>query len=313
MVVPILPLEVVCLIIDQFIPSPSVIALESNHLTTRTLHSLTLTCRAISPVAKRLLLTHCLHIDSPTRLQLFLSGLASNILPLSNFVQSLYLAPFPDTLNDLKIAQGISQLFSILAPTLKRLVIDIPLTSLNWNDDTEKVLPLLESAFMALEELEVVCSLSSEFYISHTGSIDTSHSRALLEAPVWAHWPKLKILALYEQDIAEADSPECSEFWRSLNHLAFLETIVLTRPSGLCLPGIRAYWKKASERSKPLTLVLVDVDNESSPADNVNTSNVIMKRVHVLTSYYGDEDVAEICQSWTKRRIMRGGAIDVWE
>jgi len=144
-------LDVILLVIDQIAPSSSIVALPPCHITTRTLHSLALTSRGTSLTAVRLLLTHCLYIDEPWRLKSLLSYLAAHPNSSSSLIHSLYLSPYPTwSINDVVICNEVHQLLSILAPSLKRLVLDIPFRSLYPEDDQDHVRPIVCSTSLAI-------------------------------------------------------------------------------------------------------------------------------------------------------------------
>jgi hypothetical protein len=144
-------LDVILLVIDQLAPSSSIVALPPFHITTRTLHSLALTSRGTSLTAVRLLLTHCLYIDKPWRLKPLLSYLAAHPNSSPSFIHSLYLAPYPTwSINDVAICNEVYRLLSILAPSLKRLVLDVPFRSLYPEDDHDQVRPIVCSMSLSI-------------------------------------------------------------------------------------------------------------------------------------------------------------------
>jgi hypothetical protein len=145
------------------------IAYEPSHILTRTLLALTLTSRIISPTTRRLLYTHCLYVDSPRRLRCLLSSLPAytadpaapqSLPPIESKPSTIQheTPPLPrpflnDTINDLPTAQAVHHILSLLASTLRRLVIDIPVRSLYPKDDTLGIRRILKKVFTQLTSL----------------------------------------------------------------------------------------------------------------------------------------------------------------
>jgi hypothetical protein len=312
---PFLPPDIILYIIDCVIPSwaDTEVAYPRSHAITSTLLTLTRTSRLIYPTARRLLYTHCLYIDSPRRLRSLLCSLAAytteSIASKSPTIQhetSLYLSPFPnETINDLPTAQAVHDLLSLLAPTLRRLVVDIPLRSLYPEDDTLNIRPILRSAFKKLTSLELFCSARDELFLDCAGWPANRD-----EVNVWSLWPKLKVLALYNCDVDPAWSVT-SPFWRDLAALKNLEILVLTRCDGVQDVDFKAEWNaRCGKGSAGLDVVFVDVDGGHGILETVEEprdgDKVAVMVGRVPTSYYGDEDIIELCQDWIKRAMLRG-------
>jgi hypothetical protein len=314
---PFLPLELIHYIID-FIPlagDNAKIAYEPSHSITKTLLSLTRTSRTIYPAARRLLYTHCLYIDSPWRLQRLLSSLSAyigdpagshpppNLESEPSTIQhetSLYLSPFPDdTINDLHTAQAVNDLLTILAPTLHRLVIDIPLRSLYPEDDSRGIRRILRDGFVQLTSLEMFCSARDELFLSCSAEWPTDQS----EENVWSLWPNLKTLALYNCDLVSA------KFWRDIGKIKKLETLILTRADSVQDVDFKAEWNRGESTHRSWTMWFVDVDGGHGIPETVEEpkegDKARVKIERVPTSYYGDEDVIELCQDWVKRLVLR--------
>lgn len=243
-----LPLDVLLNIVESLVSdSPNVIFAPGSPTTT-TLLALTQVCHAVSPLATRLLWRHCAYIDSPKKLLLLNQALSANH---QNLVQ-LFLSPFPDVsepfddlddgnglgndadcaddglsysrpspLNNLPLCQAVYHLFKCIAPTLRRLIIDIPLRSLYPEDDHQSVRPFLRHGFSALVNLEEFVSVQDELYLSIA-------ERRWHEPPVWATcWPKLRRLALYNPVIDTEDA-----IWDQMARLAHLEMAIFARADG---------------------------------------------------------------------------------
>jgi hypothetical protein len=216
---------------------------------------------------------------------------------------SLYLAPFhSDTISDLPTAQAVDDLLSCLSPTIRRLVIDIPLRSLYPADDSLAIRPILRKAFTQLTSLELFCSARDELFLSCSSERLITGS----EANVWSEWPKLKTLALYNCDL------DSEGFWRDMKAMETLETLVLTRADGLQHVDFKSEWSGCRNGDKSLTVWFVDVDNGQGIPERIEEpkegDKVRIMAGRVPTSYYGDEDFIELCQDWIKRSALRGEA-----
>ncbi|KAE8441556.1 hypothetical protein EG329_004675 [Mollisiaceae sp. DMI_Dod_QoI] len=309
-----LPLEIILNIIDFVVSSskPLPIALVRTLPTTRTLLSLTLTSRAIYPLARRLLYTHCMYISNSQKLALLLRTLttlsqrsqsAQDPLPS---ITSLYLRPFAGSYVELNKARAIKQLLNIVGPTLRRLVIDMPLRSLYPEDDSDGIRPVLRSAFLDLPALEEFCSVRDELYLA-TEARFPPH-----EPPVWSLWPKLKKLALYNQDIT-------ADFLRGIRKLHNIETLVLTRSDGLYETDLKQTWKNQFDDEgevRSLDILLANVESDHPPLigeDRWNEDDRLKVRIlNVPISYYGDEDSIVACQQYVKRKFLSGEPVTNW-
>ena len=209
-----LPGEVILQVVDSLIPLNSRKIHRPSDIVTRTLISLTLTCKLTHSLARQLLFRHCLCIDSRIRLDSLLdrSGyFISNNHNQSIQACSLFLAPFPpEELNEPHIVNQIDRLFSHICITLKNLVIDMPLRYLYPCDDKQGIRKPLREAFCRLTALEEFCSVQDEFFID---ALETGD-----EPEVWPTWPRLRRLALYNPyagDIFATDLQKCP----NLTHL----------------------------------------------------------------------------------------------
>jgi hypothetical protein len=158
-------------------------------------------------------------------------------VPILQCFHSLYLSPYLSySIDDLPIAKWIYELFSLIHPTLKCLVIDIPLRSLYPEDDHLSVRPILRDAFLRLVNLEEFTSARDELYLSSR----IVKRRSKPEVDVWTNWPYLQRLALYNVDVDYG-------FAKTIKNLQHLNTLVLTRADGIQYNPIRQMFLKDDE------------------------------------------------------------------
>ncbi|KAF2482478.1 hypothetical protein BDY17DRAFT_160702 [Neohortaea acidophila] len=229
-----LPPEILGLIIENIAPSDACIAFPASHVVTRTLHACLTVSKTISWVAQRQIQSRCLYINSPWRLDGLLRALKGDTthrepfaIPLSLKMKSstsMYLSPFlGDTIDDAGVVANIKTLFAFLSNSLQRLVINMPLRNMSPEDPSApKIQPALRDAFAQLRNLDQFVSVQDELYLD-----SSSLSNHPAEPQVWASWPRLKHLGLYNVDIRSQSVRE------GLRALPGLETLVLTRPHGL--------------------------------------------------------------------------------
>lgn len=319
-----LPSEILLQIIASIVPvlEPTPIAFSQTHATTKALLSLTQTCKTTYPAALLHLYTHCLYIDSPSRLQRVVETLSSVSTEtkhrLLQQLSSLYLAPFTEnTIHDPTTVSRISRLLTFLSPVLRRLVIDMPLRG--YTDELEVALvasrKTLRGAFELLTQLEVFCSVRDELYLS---SIDRNvpdwRDLEIREADVFTFWPKLRTLALYNVDILfEPRLMAPGSFWREVVDLRDLENLILTRCDGLDEIRFEDMWKECERnknRDKKLDVVIANVEGEHRlhfPQGHLKIDKALsIRQVNVPIGYYGDEDPIELCQEFIKRRMLNG-------
>lgn len=253
-----LPAELMFLIFESLTgPNPRAI-FPASHEVTRTLLSLTRVCKALYPFAVELLRRHCVYIDSRDRASAFLLYMSSPPAFLDGHVikgiENLFIEPFPWEyddddpeadglarngsgelrpsteadliscligLNNLTIATITRDILLGVAPTLKRIIVDIQFRSLPIEEDTKGVLPMLKEGFEALAHLEECISISDEMYL------DFKPYGA--EKPIWdAHWPRLRRLAIYHPwEFSTVDA------WCSIARLPDIETVVVFGSHGM--------------------------------------------------------------------------------
>lgn len=341
---PKLPLELIFSIIASLLGDPQIIYGPS-HSSTETLLSFTLVCRATYSVATNYLREQCLFIDDDRRLRDLIhtvestkhrvqgySGAGTDIpksLPIQpgsslRPIASLYLSPFARTIDNQPIAIWIRELFCLVHPTLRRLVIDIPLRSLYPADDHLNVRKTLREAFSMLTELEEFTCVRDELYLD----IQEPEWRTERETTVWTLWPKLRKLALYNVDADE-------RFWKSVRGMKALDMVVLTRADGLESTCMKTeYFDTASGGDasddtgtvdaeepalpRPLKVVIVNISTNQPNYlggrwkwDKVDPNNIMKVMTYdVPTSFYGDENPIYLCQQWVKMAALRG---EIWE
>ncbi|KAH6717561.1 hypothetical protein BKA61DRAFT_597989 [Leptodontidium sp. MPI-SDFR-AT-0119] len=309
--VPKLPTEILLNIIDIIAPSANLpqIALPRDHPITKTLVALTYTSRALRLHARRLLYTHCLFIHTAARLRKLLRSIQDSQQhtggDLLECCTSLYLRPYRQgSIADISIGNDVLKLMSALSPRLRRLLVDIPFRSVYPDEDKLNVRPLLRAAFTDLPALEEFCSVRDELYLE-LGASD--------EPGVWSRWDRLRTLVLYNVDVST------EKFWKGLYASKNLETVVLTRCDGLNEVDIKQEWKNrfgSGEMEWPLDVLLVNVDAEHTIPLGLERwkkeDKMQVRLLNVPISYYGDEDLAVICQQWVKRRILQGVPVADW-
>lgn len=233
-----LPVEILNRIIWFTIPDHNYLAYPASHIATKTLVTLLRVSRAASRAAKHLLYTHCLYMDTPWRLDTLLTAsLAKPCPPVSlSCIRNLYLAPFPGrTIRDRKIINQITELFTLLGPSLKRLIINMPLRSHYPEEDvTERLRPILRRGFEQLVHLEEFSSVRDELFLAYWNpefshiipdleDYDFDTSRYRINDFVFERWPKLRLLALYNGMLGH-------NLKIALARMPRLEQIVLSRP-----------------------------------------------------------------------------------
>jgi hypothetical protein len=216
-------------------------------------------------------------------------------------------AQYGDPIGDLPTATWIYELFNYTAPTLRRLIIDIPLRKQSEWDDPSSMRRLYQG-FLCLENLEEFVSTQNAGYLDTFGNLTAAGGFSLV---VWRNWRKLKRLALYGADTS-------LQFWQTVAEVAQLETLVLTRASGLREHNIKIEYCRHT--SRPLKLLLVDVEGDQVRFGNMrrigwNTVDP-EKRMTIMTYnvpiLYSHEDPGEVCQAYVRSGAENGTLWD-WE
>ena len=315
---PFLPPELILSVFDWIVPpSNTAVALPPSHISTKTFLSLARTSSIIYPAARRLLYTHCLWIDSIQRLQGALASIRTHPfvlhhrrrpeVPILEHINSLYLSY--DQVSNSSAALLVLDFFTLIAPHLRRLVIDIPLRTFDshydWDQHRHARLTL-GKAFLQLTAIETFCSTRDELWLPTFKLESPWDALSILPA-----WPRLKTVALYNLDVSAAN------FWQAMGKLKNLETAVFTRCDGLEHSDLKAEWRKAcGDEQRPLDIVLVNVESQHRLPLGMagwKEDEISVRQLNVPISYYGDEDARELCQEWVKRRMLRGENPMVWD
>ena len=299
-------MELIYHIITLLSPQNRRALIPASDVTAKTLVAWTRVCRATYVVASEHLWNHCTYIESNKRLERLLDGLRATTVPRGRQgpwnLTSLYLAPFGETLDNLRTALGIRDLFYAAKGTLKRLVIDMPLRSLYPKDDVQNIRAALREGFSLLTALEEFVSIRDELFL------DTHGLDWLPEEPVvWTMWPKIHRLALYNPFITP-------KFWRDVIRMPRLESLVLTRADGLCNEsGGAGPGELFRSINRALRVVLVNVSSQRPLRwgwGSMNPKGHLDVVTHdVPTSCSGDENPIELCQNWAKSGAATG---DIW-
>ncbi|KAL3435928.1 hypothetical protein BDV09DRAFT_184712 [Aspergillus tetrazonus] len=201
-----LPPELILLVIEALIPSESRI-LPPGHIVTRTLLSLSLTCKLTYPLARELLFTHCLYLNSGKRIedvlnqsQLCRFGRYSPVgVDKGTRARSLFLAfPSPVTISLNSTDRQIDSLLSLFSTNVRCLIIDLPLRHLLFNDtENRRAQNVVYGAISRLEAVEEFCYLRDGL-----GTAPYRHTWLnRLDISAWSLgvtlvWPRLRRLAL---------------------------------------------------------------------------------------------------------------------
>ncbi|KAF5863744.1 hypothetical protein ETB97_009379 [Aspergillus alliaceus] len=322
---PHLPAEVILQVIQCLVPSEPPVAFPPEHSVTQALISLTLVSSLTHQAAKRLLLKHCLYLNSGQRLDLVLPQLLGDDQKQQTQPTGLFLAPFPvQSLEEPLVVTQVDLLSSHICGSLRRLVIDMPLRDLRPYEDEQGLRKIIRAAFVRLTQLEEFCSARDELYC------DTMQRG--IEPPVWSLWPRLKCLALYNVAV------EWREFWRFLPACPNLTHLVLTRADYLTDPmdpdAVGLAWWSSLKRilivngaSGHLSdLRLREPGWETSvvgqlglPQPTVESeSNKLTVEFKPSLEYFcidvppeKEDDLPDICQEWVCEQATRGTLWDL--
>jgi hypothetical protein len=321
-----LPVEILDRIIWFTIPDHNYLAYPATHSTTKTLLALLTVSRATSRAAKPLLYTHCLYVDTPWRLDsLLTASLARSDSPISmSCIHSLYLAPFPGrTIRDRKIISQITELFTLLGPSLKRLVINMPLRSHYPIEDTiERLRPILREGFEQLVHLEEFSSVKDELYLAYwnpeayeipEADLDPElgsdlyerHLEHWLDDFMFERWPKLRCLALYNRMLQYS-------FRQAIGRMPMLERVVLSRPDvdeGF-FDGTWPWYMSCYRDWMRITLVEATDDASHAGTRKMTFENLASDKQPNAWKYKlfvdKEEDPIFSVQDWTLQRMLDG-------
>jgi hypothetical protein len=308
-----LPPEIVHHIVNSLITpaAASAIALPASDLITKTLYSLTHTCRTTYAIATRLLYSHCLFIDSEAKLSSLLAILhragentsidnLSELRPsLLQHVTSLLLGP-----GDFRPAWGrfnpsctkIADLIAMVSPHLKRIVINYDFYDAPpfFGDARSH---LIQDTLPQLTSLEVFCSLQDGLYTIRRPS-DNLYA--------WRHWPKLKKLVLWEADI------HSEEFWDEVGSLEDLKELMLIHQDEADVMEIRRKLRGVCGREKVLSVIFVDVLNCAGEnwklfrEDWDERPHISIKSVTTPNFNKQEENNYRIVQDWVSKTVVGG-------
>jgi hypothetical protein len=319
---PALPLEIIYEIISHLaLENPTQLAYPPGHPVTRTLLSLALVSRSVYAEVIPKLTRHCLYLDTSQRLCAFLNLLqtsraSTNTLPEINrlpHVENLYLAPFGKTIDDLPTAIWIRELFQTVHPTLQRLVVDIPLHTVEPYQDHLGVRPILRDGFSQLQNLQEFASVRDEFFL-----ICHEPEREIIEDPIWVRtWPRLTKLALY--GIGPYSLPYLLMPFRLKSRLE-LAVLVRFRPTwgylrSCCIDAVSGVAQNSSVASVKYVLVN-PADKQPSypllyePSEEQKQEQLTFYQYGLPVTYHGEEGSDEASIQWIKQTAIRG---KIWD
>lgn len=305
-----LPPEILLHIIEAVVPANPRALVAPSHSATRTLLSLTRVSRATYELASRLLRQRCAYVDSARRLAdllLCMPRLVPTLppaLPLRHLT-SLYLAPFGKSLDDQPVAMWVRELFCEVCETLRRLVVQMPFSTLDWVDDHLNVKKTLREGFEQLHRLEeFVCVGEYPMLSGPYGGTD-----------VWRLWPDLKRVALF-------GCPMTSHWlWWDIATLPKLEHVVLANSLHLDSVNIKdEYFHKLPRDDPRLTrkvkVVLMEAAWEAEPVTTVRWEEIdpeqrmTVELYEVPRPFYADDTPRELVTDWVRRGALEGS---LWE
>ncbi|OCL10662.1 hypothetical protein AOQ84DRAFT_438211 [Glonium stellatum] len=287
------PLEIFLQILDEVVKSASgvvPVAYPPSNSVVRTFKSLMLVCKSLSATAAQYLYSHCLYINSESRLHKLLRTLGNGhgqleqspwLAGIEQYMTSACLSIRGYNKKDSERTSATIELFNFIGPSLKRLILTGDFNNPRPGEDNPNdILSQLHN----LEELQ--CSYDAWNYCKH------------------ATLPQLKRLAF---DFAGLGQDEFSFLQRSPK----LEVLVTFR-QGLSASCIDHIFE--SYRGSDLKVLVVDVANNHRPLpltrDWAPQDKVHIMEVDVPVSYYGDEREYNLCQMWIRNKAIQG---TLWE
>ena len=120
---------------------------------------------------------------------------------------------------------------------------------------------------------------------------------------VWAQWPKLKTLALFNCNL------DSDDFWSDMGKMENLETLVLTRSFGGGEQKFKRKWSACGNGEKRVTVWFVDLDGQgiSDVIEEPKKGDKVAIMVgRVPKSNSGNENPGKLCQEWVKGLALRG-------
>ncbi|KAH9886865.1 hypothetical protein F4778DRAFT_442976 [Xylariomycetidae sp. FL2044] len=232
-----LPWEMVFQVMTSFLPRNARALIPTSHDGTQLLIDFSLVCRATHELAVRNMRQHCVYLDSEARLRRFLLSIEAsrashvNLPSVFNEINTIYLAPFKDSMDNLPTAQWIRELLYYTCGSLKRLIANLPFDSLPPWDDHLNVGVVLREGFAQLVNLEEFVCSRDEIHFGLTGDQEFITVGAEVEPLVHHLWPSLRRLAV-------TLPPSSRNFWTYLLQFPSLDNLIHSTP--LCF-GLDAY------------------------------------------------------------------------
>ncbi|POR39796.1 Uncharacterized protein TPAR_00003 [Tolypocladium paradoxum] len=305
-----LPTELILHIMDCVLPANPRALIPPSHISTKTLLALTRVSRATYRHASRLLRQRCLYLDSSRRLAdvlVCMPRLVPTLQPALSLrhVTSLHLAPFGPSLDDQPTAIWVRELFCEVCETLRRLVVQMPFSSLDPLDDHLNVRRTLRDGFEQLTKLEEFACLGEYPALS----VPDGHT------DVWRLWPGLKRLVLFGVPM------DSHWLWWDIATLPELEHVVLARPQHVEATNIKdEYFHKLPREDRRLgrkiKVMLLDAAYEIPDLDTTRwkeidpSAKMTVEVYEVPMPFYGDETPHELVTEWAKRGALDG---TLWE
>ncbi|KAH7153500.1 hypothetical protein EDB81DRAFT_791504 [Dactylonectria macrodidyma] len=316
---PRLPLELILQIVEASLPGggPQFIANVSTP-GAQLLVAWSQVCRATYEPATRLLRQHFIYIDSFARLRAFLrclsaskaSGPASTLPPAipPGSISSIYLGLSMDPfLGSVAGSLMIGDLFIELGDSVRRLILDVPLRSLDQESGLDMAFDQrLSEGLSALSNVEE--------FVSAGGLPTLDFWRH--ESNFWKRWPKLRRLAGFQANIAE------ESLWYHVARARALEQVVISHSHLLRVDkwnfkrAIAKYWRLESGGdpilARRMRIVLADHeftpslidDSEGDKNDPMGLVSVSKFAVPISGSAFVKTDDA--CREWMIQAAKEG-------
>ncbi|KAK0554566.1 hypothetical protein OC846_002042 [Tilletia horrida] len=285
--IPRLPTEIISHIIASVVDESGTIY-SASHTVTKTLLSLTLVSRATYVFASNHLRRQCMFIDDRKRLRDCVAYLKAtdHLVPEYNSgktkgtkavppgpqlwpITSLYLAPIAGDLIPRQTLGHIIELCTLIRPSLKRLIVDMPWQFARQPDPSIDS-DALKIAFSSLTELQDLVNLTNYYppnYSVVAPSVAYEYVGGYL--PEISRWPKLRRLALL-------DGVPTSSLWENLRSSRALETFVFAKSSNPGYAWLKSYLGAArleaptagTKPERPLKIVFAAQPQHPDMRDN---------------------------------------------
>jgi hypothetical protein len=192
------------------------------------------------------------------------------------YITRMFLAPFGSHLDDLPAAVWIFELFSIVSPFLKRLVLDFPFESLTPDDDHLGVYRYLRNGLAQLTNLQELVYMNYDINLRSGWAIENHYFW-------WCNLPRLKRLAIPPPNLPDWNKP----FAQAAQSLPKLEQLFvrINRIPSFPDPFVLDEFARAN-RDTPLKIVQLHngfvEPSERSPAYRINIED--QRRVELHSS-----------------------------